>query len=344
MQKEQLADAAAEAVARGTAQAVILFGSRARGTARPNSDWDVCLIAEDTNKERAKALARQDPIWTGERIETLWTTHKGLIENAHKGTVYADIVREGQLLYGDATMLRNIEIKPFKAEYVMRDITRASRHLENAGSAVIRRENETDELLREDLTEVASLESISAAEAIGRAMCSLADVEHSGNHDLKTNGERILGKADRIQEKLDQETLRQMGTLLKMMNGGIKEPRGAPYHNVVEPEGTWTRRLVLALRAEEALRSGLVEGSGPFERLARHERAEELAPRLRRSTAGKAREIQALARNLPTKLNNQIRTEITKWSNTYTRIAQETPNTTPGKKRDEEGLNPRMRG
>ena len=241
-------------------------------------------------------------------------------------------------------MLRNIEIKPFKAEYVVRDITRAGRHLENAGSAVnpARKRDRRAAPRRPDRGRITGKHQCSRS----NRTCNVQPGRRGAQWEPRPEDQRRThsrqGRPDT--GETGSGNAAPNGTLLKMMNGGIKEPRGAPYHNVVEPEGTWTRRLVLALRAEEALRSGLVEGSGPFERLARHERAEELAPRLRRSTAGKAREIQALARNLPTKLNNQIRTEITKWSNTYTRIAQETPNTTPGKKRDEEGLNPRMRG
>ena len=122
MNLERLEQAAAQAVAHGHAQTIVLFGSRARHSAGSESDWDVCLIANDTDPRRIKALVNDHPIWGSNAIETLWTTREDLCEQAHEGTVYADIVREGRLPSGDRTMLQSIEIKPFKSAHVVDDI------------------------------------------------------------------------------------------------------------------------------------------------------------------------------------------------------------------------------
>ena len=42
-----LRDAAARLAAATRAEAVVLFGSRARGEARPGSDWDLCVVLPD---------------------------------------------------------------------------------------------------------------------------------------------------------------------------------------------------------------------------------------------------------------------------------------------------------
>ena len=321
MTRDQLVTAAHRAVERGDAQAVILFGSRVRGTAHDQSDWDICLIADGEHLEHAKALAGHDPIWANGEIDTFWINHEELRRNAYEGTVCADIVREGEMLDGDPEMLRNIEIKPFKAEDVVRQIARANRRLRAAVGHASARAVESDQFTREELAEDASLATIDAAEAIGRAVCALADVQHSGTHDLAGNSRKVLDKAKETTDAVDRETLAQMGTCLKMMNGGLKAPRKAPYLNIVESEENWTRRLIWALRAEEALRSGLVEGTGRFERLGLHERAPELAPALRERTERTVRDVHQLHNDMPQTLNADLRAAITNWHNAYAHIA-----------------------
>jgi len=54
----QLRTAAEHAVANGHAIAALLFGSRARGTAGPRSDWDVCLVTDEGSCGKAKVRTR----------------------------------------------------------------------------------------------------------------------------------------------------------------------------------------------------------------------------------------------------------------------------------------------
>ena len=191
---------------------------------------------------------------------------------------------------------------------------RASRHLGNAVRAVIRRQRDIHQLTHADLTEVASLESINAGQAIARTLCILANIDW--------NGEPIRDEAEGGAGKVDHKTLREIGALVKTMKQGMREARAAPERYKVEEEGAWTQRLLCALRADDALRIGLVEGAGPLEQLARHERADEIAPTAQRLTAARAPEIEALAQNLPRLLEDQVTTAITNWKTTYKRIAE----------------------
>ena len=74
----RLRRATERAVARGHAIGALLFGSRARGTAAPLSDWDVCLVTDEDPGSiealgrRERALEAEDAIWDSGKIERVW--------------------------------------------------------------------------------------------------------------------------------------------------------------------------------------------------------------------------------------------------------------------------------
>lgn len=87
-------------------QAVILFGSRARGDDDPESDWDLFVVASDIPAqwdERTQAMWKEKPVgvdviaWTVDEVKAF--VHRPLI---------LDIATEGVPLLGDVTWLREL--------------------------------------------------------------------------------------------------------------------------------------------------------------------------------------------------------------------------------------------
>lgn len=82
---------------------IILFGSRARGKTRPESDWDILVVADS----RRPRYQRSPPLYgalSGLRqpIDILVYTPKEIEEWRHvKSAFITTAVREGKILYED---------------------------------------------------------------------------------------------------------------------------------------------------------------------------------------------------------------------------------------------------
>jgi predicted nucleotidyltransferase len=86
-------------------QQIILFGSRARGDNRPNSDYDVLVVTE---KKKADFKMSGDvhrnlgkrPI--GKPVDLLFISPQRLAEVRHDiGFIYRTIDKEGKIIYGN---------------------------------------------------------------------------------------------------------------------------------------------------------------------------------------------------------------------------------------------------
>ena len=102
----RLLKAAADETLRQTSaiEAILLYGSRATGTHREDSDWDIAVVTELTRDEGFKAAA---PLYTDEVAEQYWTevacTTRGKIERYANtaGTLESRIAREAVLIAGE---------------------------------------------------------------------------------------------------------------------------------------------------------------------------------------------------------------------------------------------------
>jgi len=96
---------AIEALSAATPQATImLFGSRARGEARPDSDWDLLVIEPDVQSRRQE-MARLSRLLRPFRIsaDILVLSRKIFDEWANvPNTVIYEAAREGKVLYAPA--------------------------------------------------------------------------------------------------------------------------------------------------------------------------------------------------------------------------------------------------
>lgn len=87
------------AVAHG-AERIILFGSRAKGTEREQSDIDICIVAQTPNKRRLAALLSAE-IECELPIDILVYTPDEWDECIKDETSFASkIIKEGMVLYG----------------------------------------------------------------------------------------------------------------------------------------------------------------------------------------------------------------------------------------------------
>lgn len=80
--------------------AVVLFGSRARGEASAESDWDLLIIAEGLPEkpfQRRLFLKRLLPLGCGEAVSLLARTPEEF--EARLPSLYLDIALDGQVLY-----------------------------------------------------------------------------------------------------------------------------------------------------------------------------------------------------------------------------------------------------
>ena len=92
------------------ADLVVLFGSAARNQMGLDSDIDLFVVSDRVGAEawdaQAHQLAQQVRTWTGNDCRILEMTPQQVTDGAGDDPVLAEIARDGQTLYGDASLLR----------------------------------------------------------------------------------------------------------------------------------------------------------------------------------------------------------------------------------------------
>lgn len=81
---------------------VYLFGSNARGTVGPNSDYDLLLVVpDDATPERKRSRLAYERLWgTGTAVDVLVWTRSSFDRRLHlPASLPATIIREGRLLH-----------------------------------------------------------------------------------------------------------------------------------------------------------------------------------------------------------------------------------------------------
>lgn len=83
--------------------AIYLFGSRAKGTARPRSDWDVLLVLRDPVEGWADEAMRLGALFYGSPFSVdlhVFGEREFLEEHDLPGTLPSIVLRRHELLYG----------------------------------------------------------------------------------------------------------------------------------------------------------------------------------------------------------------------------------------------------
>ena len=276
----RLRRAAEGAVARGHGIAALLFGSRARGTAGPLSDWDVCVVTEedpgdfDAIVRRERALEAEDEIWDTGKVERVWVHRARFDRGAPIGSLEAAVAREGRALAGEASVATNARIVPFEAGTVLSNMNRATSHLQQAVGATRSQTRRTDANLRASAVIDLVTSSIAGAKAVERALRTLTDTV-PGSNEPSAAGRTALEST--LAHAIDKRIEELKDPAQAARRAEWENDPGEPYEQTAE-------RFVRALEADLWTRHGLVDGAGPWAGLMHHPRRGELAESIRRST------------------------------------------------------------
>ena len=326
IRETQLVRAAERAVAGGHAIAALLFGSRARGTQGPLSDWDVCLVTEgDTASEQARnaTLEAEDEFWDDGRVQTVWLARERFERGVSAGTLEAAIAREGRVLAGDGTMAKKARAVPFEAVTVHRNLGRTSEHLFIGIAAALRHMREEGEAEKADAAVTMLTTSIAAAEALGRALCALTETEHTGDHRLGKNGRQIADRAVEGGPPLDNALMNRISERVQELNDTAQAVRKVEYGGPGESPTKSVDRFVRTLEADLWTRQGLIEGAGPWAGLKDHPRRDELADEIESRTAGRAITNAREWMNSPLELTDQeLQRAVRGWIDGYHALLQ----------------------
>ena len=229
-----LLKAAADETMRQTSaiEAILLYGSRATGTHREDSDWDIAVVTELTRDEGFKAAG---PLYTDDVTEQHWTevacTTRERIERYANtaGTLESRIVREAVLIAGEwkrptCTEGRELEID---AEHAL---TWARVAAGNAMGAAAWLETASAERWEGDNQAGAKLQRM--AEQVTKGILATFGIYESDIHDLERSADELENAYANSQWMKDERT--QFATRVR----GLKaRGRAALWAESQGPEG-----------------------------------------------------------------------------------------------------------
>jgi len=267
-QQERIRRAAEETLRRWpAAQAAVLFGSRARGEHRPDSDWDVAIITARSGP-RPDGLPLFDldytdiPVLTAERIR----------QRANAlGGVECDIVRDGTLLAGHWDR-PPIEGKPVMTEEDYKKWMAGA--LGHAVEAVMQLQvaaSTSDWVLTSTACDGFVAATADAAERVGKGVLARQGIHPHRTHDMSLLAQQ-LEKHVKNQEPISaprREYFQRLAGRLRMLNGDTRRDHKSDYPEEPVSAAECVRagqRLVqtLALWADEIKRAkiGQLAASG----------------------------------------------------------------------------------
>ena len=277
-------------------EAIILFGSRARGTARSGSDWDLCIVGGPSEPEAVAGMEKSIPEDAiGEDIDMLWAPDPVALEaRASAGTVWAHIVAEGTVLAGEEDMLEQMQIKPmepetarYRLDIIMGKITQAARELDP-------RPDEDGRQRRERMW-IGTESTTHAAEALTWLLAGFAGVkQHDQRHHMTRCAEAAHERAQTAGKTTAVgRTLETLARRIGAVNGGSARGRKILYDlRYIEEQVTWEHRLVEVLRGTQQLIEGCVAGKGALHQLRDEASRAGLTTVLVEETAGIARRAE----------------------------------------------------
>ncbi len=192
-------------------QAAILFGSRARGTARPDSDWDVALLASERYRDEVLRLAPRVPA-----VSYVPLSPRRLRERYNRlGTLERSIARDGVLLAGDWIMPKSQKRQVVSYPDLANDLEASASKISSAIER-IRRKIPHQPLFGDNLL-------CSATQDAGELL-SKAALLHMGIHPPHTHN--ALELADELRKKqLDHDWI----DMIESLNGLSRERHVAFY-------------------------------------------------------------------------------------------------------------------
>ena len=265
-------------------EAVILFGSRARGLADDASDWDLCVVGGRCEQTALAALRKHIPESVEKAgVDTLWTPSTvALTEQASAGTVWAHIVTDGTLLAGRTTMLQEIDIMPMEPETIRHRISVMLTKLDQTMRALYEPKHESAR--EREMRMMAGTEaSVHAAEALTWLLAGFSGVDQDDRrHRSMRYANKVQDKAGEAEKNSDvQITLTALARQIERTNGHSRGGRRVLYdHTEIEDQPVWQERTIEILRGTQDLMDGCLTEQGPLRGLARYARKAGLIPTL----------------------------------------------------------------
>ena len=239
--RERLRRTAAEAVGSIPGiEAVVLYGSRARGTARAASDWDVAILSH-AGPEQEKAASRL--FHELERVNSIVMRPESIEAHCNQGTrLESAIARQGRLLAGEWTpprcRIENLDVTP---EDLGENLDTAIRDLRGVFLALC------DAALdgRSYVPKVVE-DSQQAAEALAKTIIAGFGLSPVAVHDLDALATQLEDAyRGRIREA---EERRRFAAAIRALDGNTKAAHEARYHKgPVEPPGRTAQRIASTL-------------------------------------------------------------------------------------------------
>ena len=266
-------------------EAVVLYGSRARGTARATSDWDIAILSHASPENDRVARGLFDEL---ERVHPIVMNPESIEAHCNQGTrIESAIARQGRLLAGDWTPPRcRTEDLDVAAEDIERNLDIATGDLRSTFLALCYA------AFKGGIYEPRIVEySQQAAETLAKTIIAGFGLSPTAVHDLNALAIQ-LENAYRGRAR-GAEARRRFAAALRALDGNTKAAHKARYHKgPVEPPARTAERIASTLRLQtEWLRwytthnpemreaavaagmeiadsAGLVEGTRGFDHLA----------------------------------------------------------------------------
>ena len=224
-------------------QAVVLFGSRARGTARAASDWDIAILshAAPDDERAAERLFVEF-----ERVNPIVMQPESIEAHCNQGLrIESAIARQGRLLAGAWTPppCRSVDLD-VNPEDFRQNLDTATRDLRSV--FVVLCDAALNELL---YIPKAVEESQQAAEALAKTIIAGFGLSPATVHDLDKLAVQ-LENAYRGRTR-DAEERRLFATAIRDLDGNTRAAHRARYHTgPVEPPARTTARIACTLRLQ----------------------------------------------------------------------------------------------
>ena len=221
-----LAKVADEVVARrGEIEAVLLYGSRARGDVHPYSDWDVAVISQCGRDELDKEVQALEEL-EGVNVLVLRPDWIELDCNL-AGTISASIARQGKVVAGTwkrpQTRHEGLEIVDHRLNV---DSARVAIQAIAAAARELHPEDESDQ--RHHFTGTIMNTQV-AAEQLGKIMMVCYGLALREKHDVRQIAASLRDAYRQGSQKFDKTTRRAFADQLDELNGGTAKAHIANY-------------------------------------------------------------------------------------------------------------------
>jgi len=274
--EENIREAARRAVQHDGIIAVGLFGSRARGTNREDSDWDICVIG----------TRKPDDLWecfgletTEECVDLSWLGIDKIRDGARFGEFSGEVVRDWKTLAGDDTPVRDLEIKPMSAQMLAKHIAMNLPGNVAIGCRELIRSRDTrwiarrteapeDKKIKLETAEIAHgiamRASADAAMALYKGIVGSLGFDSANRHGVQRNESRNRTGGKGVITRDQRSMIENPSRVIDEANDLVIKYRGTPCGTAEESE-PFNRTQVRTIKVMELHRTameGILEGKG----------------------------------------------------------------------------------